>query len=747
MRGFEMLVLVAALVVAAALPLAGSSDAEADAAQERAATPVNLAIGKAITATDSLKNFEARKAIDGNSSTYWAAADGRKPKTLEVDLGSAYAVTGVEQNFKDVDTHSFLIEASTNRTSWTRLLDKTTGARGQTFSQGVSGNYRYVRLTVTGSASNFWAGSTEFAIYGIDPQPRNLARGVSATSSSHGPGYEPFKAVDGDGTSYWGAEVSGMPQWLMLDLGSSIAVDRIEQSFVDNDTWTFKIEGSQDKTNWQLLLDETDGVVGRVFSKVLSGNYRYLKLTVLGSAAGHWACSQELKVFGTGEPVTTKWWESRSGVMRFYPVWQQLRLDAITAQLDTLKSQGFRAIELSPVSDGNKDLWAGLPVMNLYQVDPDIGTMQDFEELLQAAHARGMKVIIFTNPGYASIDSPYFQKAQDDFRANVQSVERSWFDLRKQPGAYPELWHYSARAQGYYWGTWDAKAPSFNYSSQAWLDEARKYLRFWMDKGVDGIALDAPNVYHTTTVAKNNYAITDVLRNYDTFMNGEGVREPQYIYDWHYNSLQDYTITQWAEPPNPGSSAILSAIDSGNPSGLENTLKNYRDLMVNAGGVTQTAPNWGRTNYPVDRRLLEIATMTSMGTFFYLHNDYYTILPHEQQIPNWPADQRETLYKLIRAQNSSPALAPLGLRVKLPTSNDQKYYAYKRTSKDGTAKALVLLNFQSTPQTVSVDLTGTGIALGQTPTDLVEGTAGPAITGATYQVQLPAFGFKLLSVQ
>ncbi|TDD53198.1 hypothetical protein E1263_28290 [Kribbella antibiotica] len=709
------------------------------------ATVRNLAVGATATASDSLAKFEPGKAIDGNSSTYWAASDGAKPKWLRVDLGRIRQLTSVEQNFKDVDTHSFLIEGSVDGNGWSALLDRRTGARGQVFTQPVTGSYRYLRLTITGSAAGYWAGSAEFVITGYDDEPRNLARGVSATSSSLGPGYEPFKAVDGDPASYWGAEKSSMPQWLMLDLGNDIAVSRIEQSFVDNDRWKFRVEGSRDKVSWQTLMDKDE--TGRVFGQDVNGTYRYVKLTVLSSGAGHWACSQELKVFGSGEPVTTKWWESRSGVMRYYPIWQNLRLDTITAQLDSLKARGFRAIELSPVNDGDRDLWAGLPVMNLYAIDPDIGSMQDFEELLAAAHARDLKVIIFTNPGYASINSPYFQKAQDDFRNGVQSVERSWFDIRPQRGEYPELWHYSSRAQGYYWGTWDAKAPSFNYSSQAWLEEARKYLRFWMDKGVDGIALDAPNVYHTTTLPKNNYAITDVLRNYDAFMNGEGVRSPEFISDWHYNSLQDYGITQWAVPPGQGSSAILSAIDSGDPSGLENTLKNYRDLMVNAGGITQTAPNWGRTNYPVDRRLLEIAMLTSMGTLFYLHNDYYTILPDEQEIPNWSAAQRALLDKLIRAQNASPALAPLGLRVRIPTNDDHKYYAYKRLDKSGTSKALVLLNFQGTPQTVSVDLTGTGIATSQTPTDLVESQPGPPITGTTYQVQLPAYGFKVLSVQ
>lgn len=75
---------------------------------------------------------------------------------------------------------------------------------------------------------------------------------------------------------------------------------------------------------------------------------------------------------------------------------------------------------------------------------------------------------------------------------------------------------------------------------------------FWMDKVFDGMIFDAPDVYHQTTLAYNNEAITDVMCNYDTFMNAEGAGQRCFITDWHYYNLQDYPITQWAIPPRPG---------------------------------------------------------------------------------------------------------------------------------------------------------------------------------------------------
>src|SRR3954468_14916385 len=155
-------------IVALVLAVLIGTSAVAVPAGGVAATVRNLAVGATATASDSLTNFEPTKAIDGNSSTYWAASNGSLPKWLQVDLGRLRQLTSVEQNFKDVDAHSFLIEGSGDGNGWTPLLDRRGGARGQVFTQPVTGSYRYVRLTITGSAAGYWAGSTELAINGYD---------------------------------------------------------------------------------------------------------------------------------------------------------------------------------------------------------------------------------------------------------------------------------------------------------------------------------------------------------------------------------------------------------------------------------------------------------------------------------------------------------------------------------------------------------------------------------------------------
>lgn len=693
--------------------------------------------------TASSETSPAEGAIDDDLTTGWRADAGRQ--WLRVDLGGQYGIRQVRQTFAENAVWKFLISVSQDGTTWTTVVDGSAGRAGRTFADGTTGTARYVQLDVLESANP--ASSLDFTVVGSVPQ---VPLAGTASASSAKAGYEPADALDTNTSSYWVADNGSLPHSLLVDLGEVRRLTAVEQNFKDFDTWRFRIEASPDKATWTTLVDHGSGVRGQSFHVEASGEYRYVQLTITGSASGFWANSTTFRVLGPGQspprPVAAKWWEERSGVARFFPVWQGIRLDDITAQLDTLKAQGHSAIELTPIFQGVRDLWAGLGVTDLYAIHPEVGTFEDLAELLDAAHARDMKILFFANPGYAHESAPFFQKALRDYANGVDSPERCWFDIRPEPGEH-DRWVYNAEYDAYYWALWDDRAPSFHFAKPCWRDEVNNYVRFWMDKGFDGIIFDAPNVYHQTTVAYNNEAITDVTAEYDTFVNAEGVRGREYVTDWHYNSLQDYTITQWQVPEDgPGSSRILDAIDSGNPDALDGILKGYRDEVVEAGGITQTPPNWGRRNYPVDRRLLEIATLTTMGTLFYVHNDFYTINPIEQEFPNWPPEQVARFHQLMKAQNSDDALSPVGLRVKLATNDDQRFYAYLRSNRDGSVKALVVLNFQSSIQDITVDLSNLGINTDQTPLDLVSDAPAPPITSTDYSITLPGYGAAILAV-
>ena len=274
-------------------------------------------------------------------------------------------------------------------------------------------------------------------------------------------------------------------------------------------------------------------------------------------------------------------------------------------------------------------------------------------------------------------------------------------------------------------------------------DECSNYLDFWLTKGLDGMGLDAVGAYDRITVDINNSAISSVLNAHGVWSNPEGSFDRSMMTDWHYNSVQDYSLTGWVLP---GYSAIQSAIDGAGLAGLEQKLSQGRDWMTSVLGTTIGPPGWEVPNISVPRRLLEIAMLTSVGQVFSRHDGQATI-EFPAVVSTWADAEKEKLNQLVRTQNAYEALGPTGARTRLPTQDDAHLYAYRRMSKDGVVRALVVLNFTNSPQRATVDLSGTDIATHQTPIDLTTGAAAAPITSARYTVALPAYGYTILAVE
>ncbi len=362
---------------------------------------------------------EADKAGDNDISTYWCATGGNYPQILKVDLESSVHITNIQQVFKDYDKWKFRIEASNDKIQWDVIANKTSGEDGCEFNISVGESYQYLRLVILGSVSGFWANSCEFRVFTTDEliqevaNENNLALNVwSSASSIKSNTYSQHKAVDADLNSAWHAsENDPFPQWLMVDLKNPCQIEEIEQTFADNDNWKFEIHGSLDKQNWNLLLDASEGLEGTNFSQPVNDLYRYVKITVLGSD-NHPASSKNLKITGMGMPVSTRWWQNESGLSRYYTKFYNYILSDITSDLDNLKGQGYNILELMCPYKGSADIWAGLGATDNYDIDPSIGTMEDFEELIRQAHERDMKIIFFGNVGYCRDEAPFFQKAR-----------------------------------------------------------------------------------------------------------------------------------------------------------------------------------------------------------------------------------------------------------------------------------------------------------------------------------------------
>jgi hypothetical protein len=137
-----------------------------------AATPVSagdIALGKPATASseESAKGNLIQNGNDGNTATRWCAASGNLPQWWEVDLGSTTTITNAQILWERNAPYHYVIEVSSNRTSWTVVADKTGNTvPNQTNSDNFSAMGRYVRLVITGLQEGSWASFYEFQVFG-----------------------------------------------------------------------------------------------------------------------------------------------------------------------------------------------------------------------------------------------------------------------------------------------------------------------------------------------------------------------------------------------------------------------------------------------------------------------------------------------------------------------------------------------------------------------------------------------------
>ncbi|WP_336629200.1 MULTISPECIES: glycoside hydrolase family 13 protein [unclassified Microbacterium] len=178
-------------------------------------------------------------------------------------------------------------------------------------------------------------------------------------------------------------------------------------------------------------------------------------------------------------------------------------LPGITSRLDALQDLGVDAIWLSPfMPSPQKD--AGYDVSDYRGVDPLFGTLDDFDAMLAAAHARGIRVIVDLVPNHSSDQHPWFQAA---LKAAPGSPERARYIFRDGKGAHGELppnnwqsvfgggmWTRVTEADGtpgqWYLHIFDTSQPDFDWTNDEVREEFRGVLRFWLDRGVDGFRVD-----------------------------------------------------------------------------------------------------------------------------------------------------------------------------------------------------------------------------------------------------------------
>ena len=197
-----------------------------------------------------------------------------------------------------------------------------------------------------------------------------------------------------------------------------------------------------------------------------------------------------------------KWWQSGI-IYQIYPrSFQDSGYDGVgdlkgvTGRLDYLASLGITAIWFSPVfTSPMKDF--GYDVADYKNIDPLFGNLEDFDELVQQAHARGLKVMLDFVPNHSSDEHPWFVEA----RSSRDNPKRDWYMWRDPAadGGVPnnwksffggDAWTFDGQTGQYYLHQFVSGQPELNWANPEVREEMADTLRFWMKRGVDGFRVD-----------------------------------------------------------------------------------------------------------------------------------------------------------------------------------------------------------------------------------------------------------------
>lgn len=205
-----------------------------------------------------------------------------------------------------------------------------------------------------------------------------------------------------------------------------------------------------------------------------------------------------------------KWWKESVFYQIYMPSYADSNGDGfgdfkgITSKLNYLQEIGVKGIWLTPFLASPK-VDNGYDIADYYQVDPTYGTKADFDNFLNEAHSKGIKVIMDMVLNHTSTDCKWFQEA----KKSKDNPFRDYYIWKDRPNNWESFfggsaWEKDALTDQYYYHKFDVRMADLNWSNPKVVLEMQKILRFWLDAGVDGFRLDVINFLTSDGITLDN---------------------------------------------------------------------------------------------------------------------------------------------------------------------------------------------------------------------------------------------------
>ncbi|MBE6699830.1 MAG: alpha-glucosidase [Ruminococcaceae bacterium] len=193
--------------------------------------------------------------------------------------------------------------------------------------------------------------------------------------------------------------------------------------------------------------------------------------------------------------------------------------------LDHLADLGINMIWLSPVyvspNDDN-----GYDIADYTAIQPEFGTMEDFDELVAKAKARGIGILMDLVINHTSDEHEWFRRAL----AGEEKYKNYYIIKKGKNGKLPNNWgnffaecpwaKFGDSKDEYYLHLFSKKQPDLNWDNPEVLEEIKRIMRFWLDKGVAGFRCDVINVIHKQSL--ENGRPRAILTGQEHYLSTEG---------------------------------------------------------------------------------------------------------------------------------------------------------------------------------------------------------------------------------
>lgn len=222
-------------------------------------------------------------------------------------------------------------------------------------------------------------------------------------------------------------------------------------------------------------------------------------------------------------------------------------IKGITSRLDYLKELGVDVLWLSPVYKSPNDD-NGYDISDYQDIMDEFGTMEDFDEMLEEAHKRGLRIVMDLVVNHTSDEHRWFMES----RKSKENPYRDYYIWRepKADGSAPNnwgscfggpAWEYDENTGMYYLHLFSKKQPDLNWDNENVRKEVFDMMNWWCEKGIDGFRMDVISMISKTPEMPDGHSDDGTLGDFGPYcIHGPHVHE--YLQEMNEKVLSRYDI-------------------------------------------------------------------------------------------------------------------------------------------------------------------------------------------------------------